>query len=149
MGIYLCRATNWKGPKRRVTRHRFLTAPNIPILVLSYADGTQRSEFNYFSNWPITSLSCTPKAWAIFAAFTSVGTCLWLSIKLIAGRVSPVNSASLSWDSPCFLRSFASSSTTFPTKASEVLFSIQKMIADLYREGYVSILTYRRRYCGY
>ena len=113
------------APGTQEARHgeRFLTAQYIPGVVRNRADAVQYPGI-YLSNLLRMSPRRTPRALAILAQVKRVGMRWWLSIKLIAGRLRPVSSASLSWDSSFSLRSRASSSITLPTRISKALFPI-------------------------
>ena len=98
---------------------------------LNISDGLRICQGNYFSNLLRTSPSRTPRALAILAQVNIVGVRLWLSMKLMAGRLTPTFFAKASWDKPCSLRSLASSLTTFSTSDSATLSLIERIIADL------------------
>ena len=83
------------------------------------------------SNLSMISARRTSSALAIFKQVAIVGVRLWLSIKLIAGRVRPVFSARASWDRPSDFRTRASSSTIFKTNCSETSSLIRIIIPNL------------------
>lgn len=132
------------GTQGSAPKGAFLTSPHYPPLDLSGTDALQISWKFYFSNLSRMSANRTPRARAILAQFTSFGSLLWLSMKLIAGRLKPVIWERVSCEMACSLRMRASSSTTFKTRLSEARSFIGAMIADLCRAGNVSIFTYRR-----
>lgn len=128
----------WLPAMRRGTRNEapkgaFLTAAHPIRLVGTAAHTLQIFSKDYFSNLSMMSARRAPSALAILAQVKIVGMRLWLSIKLIAGRLNPVFSASFSWERPCSLRKRASSLTTFSTSNSEDLSRMRIMIPDLQR----------------
>lgn len=133
-----------EGTQNSASKGAFLTCPLYPHTDLNDADALQVSWEFYFSNLSRMSASRTPRARAILEQFTSFGSLLWLSIKLIAGRLKPVIWDRVSCEMACALRMRASSSTTFNTRFSEARSFMGAMIADLCRAGNVSIFTYRR-----
>lgn len=119
------------GTQDKAPQGAFLTAIlYIPVLMIA-PDALQIFQNAYFSNLSRMSLRRTPSALAILAQVRMVGTRLWLSIKLIAGRLTPTFSARASCESPCSLRRRANSLTTFSISNSEGLSLIKRMIADL------------------
>lgn len=108
----------------------FLTAIPSPYSYLNFADGAKIRP-NFYSNFLRISDNETPRALAIFILVKSVGARLLLSIKLIAGRVTPAISASTSCERPCSLRSLANSAATCLITFSEAISLMKIMIADL------------------
>lgn len=119
------------GTQDQAPKGVFLTAILCPPVLMTGADALQIFRNIYFSNLSRMSLRRTPSALAILAQVRMVGTRLWLSMKLIAGRLTPTFSAKAPCDSPCSLRSRANSLTTFSINNSEDLSLIKRMIADL------------------
>ena len=112
---------NCSGDPRHGTRHGIFDMQPPIHPVWNRADALQISWKFYSSNLAITSDKLTPKALAILAQVKIVGTRLWFSIKLIAGRLNPVISANLSCEMPCSLRNRMNSSAIFSTSISNDL----------------------------
>ncbi len=132
----ICRGTQDKAPQGA-----FFTAILYTPVLMTATDALQIFRNIYFSNLSKMSLRRTPSALAILAQVRIVGMRLWLSIKLIAGRLTPTFSAKASCESPCSLRRRANSLTTFSISNSEGLSLIKRMIADLLIIGNVTIVT--------
>lgn len=131
MTIYTHHHQNARGTQNATTQNLFLTATLPPYVLMRLTDALQISWKFYFSNLSRMSERRTPSALAILAQVKIVGTRLPDSIKLIAGRLTPTFSASVSWDSPCSLRRRVNSPTTFSINCSDALSLIKKIIADL------------------
>jgi hypothetical protein len=114
-----------EGTQKTPRQRAFLTSTLYTPLLMNGADTLQIFRNIYFSNLLSTSPSRTPRALAILAQVKMVGIRLWLSIKLIAGRLTPTFSAKVSCDRPCSLRRRANSFTTFSINSSEALSLIE------------------------
>lgn len=111
----------YQGTQEKAPKGAFLTAHPYTVLLRNYADAVQICRNAYFSNLSRISLRRTPSALAILVQVKIVGIRLWLSMKLIAGRVTPTFSARASCERPCALRNRASSLTTFSISNSDAL----------------------------
>ncbi len=131
MNIYAYHYQNARGTQNAGRKSHFLTAAPSPTVLMNCADALQISWDFYFSNLLRMSERRMSSALAILAQVKIVGTRLPDSIKLIAGRLTPTFSASVSCDSPCSLRRRANSPITFSINCSDALSLIQKIIADL------------------
>ena len=114
------------GPTTRPALYGFLTAGIIPHQFMSCADGVKIFQKDYFRPLRIISARSTSSAFAIFRQVIRVGLRLWFSTKLIVARLKPVNSASLSCDTPRSFRTAISSETIFAASFSDSLSLIIK-----------------------
>lgn len=132
-----------QGTQEQASDKAFLTSLSPIPSLMTGADALQISRNYYFSNLLRISPNLTPRALAILAQVKMVGMRLWLSMKLIAGRLTPTFSASVSCDKPCSLRIRANSLTTFSISASDALSLMGAIIADLLKLLNVTIVTYK------
>ena len=107
------------GPTKRQWGYPFLEmAPN-PHHYMNCADGVRIFQRGYFSILLRISPSLTSRARAILRQVKMLGIRLWLSMKLIAGRVTPASSANFSWERPFSFRKVSNSPASFLTVSSD------------------------------
>lgn len=141
MGGYMVMSLEIRGTQEQSADNAFLTSLSPIPLLMTGADALQISRNYYFSNLLRISPNLTPRALAILAQVKMVGMRLWLSMKLIAGRLTPTFSARVSCDKPCSLRIRANSLTTFSISDSDDLSLMGAIIADLLKLLNVTIVT--------
>lgn len=128
--IVLTTSALQRGTQKKAPINAFFDNAISPRSWSNYADGAQISR-KIYSNFLRMSERETPRALAILTLVRSVGFRLLLSIKLIAGRVTPAFSAKVSCERPCSLRNLANSAATCSITFSEAMSLMERMIADL------------------